>query len=200
MEKNILTLENVNDYKLVSKKDQNGRDIKLFTFNNVFFTGTSQYYPDILFKIENQNDLVLPIKEMSMSMNKKSYYEENGLKYIEKSNNEEYIQIDHDVYYFIYNTENYYHFIYDTLPYLYLYLQMKDKNNNLKLVINYNKNKNKLLNFIKETYEILNINNDDIIIHNKKINTKKFIYQIHLHMMDYQIFLLEKKSMKFMIF
>ena len=132
MEKNILTLENVDNFEIISKKDENGREIKLYTFNNVFFNGTSQYYPDILFKIENENDLVLPIKEMSMSMNKKSYYEENGLKYIEKNENEDYIQIDEDVYYFIYNTENYYHFIYDTLPYLYLYLQFAHGKNEIK--------------------------------------------------------------------
>ena len=131
MLKNILTLENINEFKLISKKDENGRNIKLYTFDNVYFTGNSEYYPDILFNTPNKNDLILPIREKSMSLNKKSYYEENDLKYFEKKNND-YIEIDEDVYYFIYNTENYYHFIYDTLPYLYLYLKMKDKNTNLK--------------------------------------------------------------------
>ena len=172
MLKNILTLENINEFKLISKKDENGRNIKLYTFDNVYFTGNSEYYPDILFNTSNKNDLILPIREKSMSLNKKSYYEENDLKYFEKKNNG-YIEIDEDVYYFIYNTENYYHFIYDTLPYLYLYLKMKDKNTNLKLVINYNKNKDKLLHFVKETYELLNIKDKDIIIHNKKNKYKK---------------------------
>ena len=172
MLKNILTLENINEFKLISKKDENGRNIKLYTFDNVYFTGNSEYYPDILFNTPNKNDLILPIREKSMSLNKKSYYEENDLKYFEKKNND-YIEIDEDVYYFIYNTENYYHFIYDTLPYLYLYLKMKDKNTNLKLVINYNKNKDKLLHFVKETYELLNIKDKDIIIHNKKNKYKK---------------------------
>lgn len=173
MLKNILTLDNINNFELISKKDENEREIKLYTFDNVYFTGNSEYYPDILFKIENQNDLVLPIKEMTMSMNKKSYYEETGLKYIEKQNNDDHIQIDEDVYYFIYNTSNYYHFIYDTLPYLYLYLKLKEKNKNLKLLINYNKNKDKILNFVKETYQLLNITDKDIIIHNKKNKYKK---------------------------
>ena len=173
MIKDILTLDNINNYELISKKDVNGRDIRLYKFYNVFFTGNSEYYPDILFNIKNQPNLILPIKEMTMSMKKKSYYEETGLKYVERKNTEDYIQINEDVYYFIYNTENFYHFIYDTLPYLYLYLKMKDENNNLKLVINYNKNKNKLLNFVKETYELLNITDKDIIIHNKKNKYRK---------------------------
>ena len=173
MLKNILTLDILDNYELISEKDINGREIKLYTFDNVSFTGYSEYYPDILFNISNKNDLILPIKEMTMSLNKKSYYEENGLKYVEKQNNEDFIQIDEDVYFFIYNTGNYYHFIYDTLPYLYLYLKMKDKNINLKLVINYNKNKDKLLNFVKETYKLLNIKDEDIIIHNKKNKYKK---------------------------
>lgn len=172
MLKNILILDDINKFKLISKKDENGRDIKLYTFDNVSFTGNSEYYPDILFNTSNKNDLILPIKEKSMSLNKKSYYEENDLIYFEKKNND-YIEIDEDVYYFIYNTENYYHFIYDTLPYLYLYLKMKDKNTNLKLVINYNKNKDRLLNFVKETYELLNIKDKDIILHNKKNKYKK---------------------------
>ena len=173
MSKNILTLDEINKFKLISKKDENDRDIKLYTFDNVSFTGYSEYYPDILFNTSNKNDLILPIKEKSMSLNKKSYYEENNLIYIEEKDNNDYIDIDQDVYYFIYNTENYYHFIYDTLPYLYLYLKMKNKNNNLKLLINYNKNKDKLLNFVKEIYELLNIQDKDIILHNKKNKYKK---------------------------
>ena len=84
MLKNILILDDINKFELISKKDENGRDIKLYTFDNVSFTGNSEYYPDILFNTSNKNDLILPIKEMSMSLNKKSYYEENDLIYFEK--------------------------------------------------------------------------------------------------------------------
>ena len=41
MVKNILTLEKLDNYELISKKDENGREIKLYTFNNVYFTGNS---------------------------------------------------------------------------------------------------------------------------------------------------------------
>ena len=171
--KNILTLDLVDNFELIAKKDENGRDIKLFTFNNTFFTGNSEYYPDILFNVENQPDLILPIKEMSMSLNKKSYYEETGLKYIEKNENEDYDKINDEVYFFIYNTSNYYHFIYDTLPHLYLYLKLKERNKNLKLLINFNKNQNNILPFVIEVYQLLNITDKDIIIHNKKNKYKK---------------------------
>ena len=57
MIKNILTLEKLDNYELISKKDENGREIKLYTFNNVYFTGNSEYYPDILLNSSNIKDL-----------------------------------------------------------------------------------------------------------------------------------------------
>ena len=96
--KNILTLDNIDNFELISKKDENGREIKLYTFDNVYFTGNSEYYPDILFNISNKNDLILPIKEKTMSLNKKSYYEENGLTYIEKNKNNSLNQINDQIY------------------------------------------------------------------------------------------------------
>jgi NDP-sugar pyrophosphorylase family protein len=177
-ENEILTLDNIEKYELISRKDENGRNIRLYSFYNVAFTGHSEYYPDILFKEEHKKGYILPIKEMTMSMKKKSYYEENGLKYVDNENdsdndNNETIYVNEEVYYFIYNTENYYHFIYDTLPYLYCYLDKKKTNKNLKLLINYNKNKDKLLDYVKETYSLLDIQKEDIIFHNKKNKYKK---------------------------
>ena len=44
-------------------------------------------------------------------------------------------KVETPVFFFIYNVENYYHFIYDTLPYLYYYFEVKKSVSNLKLLI-----------------------------------------------------------------
>ena len=74
--------------------------------------------------------------------------------------------IDFPVFFFIYNFDNYYHFLYDTLPYLYTYLELKKNIPKLKILINYpNKNMKKLYRFNIELLEkILDLKN--IIYHN----------------------------------
>ena len=160
------------NFSLISPKDENQRDIKLYDFQNVSFSGFSNYYPDVLLKQNNENNLILPLKEMTMSLNKKSYYEENGMEFnfIDNSKN----LIKEPVYFFIYNTENYYHFIYDTLPYLYCYLKM----NKVKLLMNFNQGKNKLLPFVKETLDLLEIK--DIILHEEGNVYEKLFLQSSL--------------------
>ena len=155
------------NFSLILPEDKNKRDIRLYEFNNVSFSGFSNHYPDVLLKQNNENNLILPLKEMTMSLNKKSYYEENGMEFnfIENSKN----LIKEPVYFFIYNTENYYHFLYDTLPYLYCYLKM----NTIKLLMNFNNGKSKLLPFVKESLEILGINN--IMFHEEGVKTYRRI-------------------------
>ena len=170
---NIISFTDIKNWHLIKNTDENDRDIKLYLFENIILSGFSEYYPDILFKSDNDDFLILPIKEMSMSLNKKSYYEENNMIFNYKNNNDNIINIEYDTYFFIYNTENYYHFIYDTLPYLYCYLELKKSNKNLKLLMNFNKNNNSMLPYVKESLELLNIKNDDIIIHNKNNFYKK---------------------------
>ncbi len=56
------------DYQLIKPKDENSRDIRLYRFTDVTLTGHSPYYPDPLLKEEKNNDyLILPLKEMTMS-------------------------------------------------------------------------------------------------------------------------------------
>jgi hypothetical protein len=76
-------------------------------------------------------------------------------------------EINTPVFYFIYNTDNYYHFIYDTLPYLITYLGLKKDKPNLKLLMNYpNPDSGSFYPFVKEFLELLNIIDDDILIVN----------------------------------
>ena len=80
----IKDIHNISNYNIIKEND-NGREIRLYNFKDVTITGNSYFYPDCLLKSDNTDYLVLPIKEMSMSLKKKSYYEENGMEYDFKS-------------------------------------------------------------------------------------------------------------------
>ena len=67
----IKDIHNINNYNLI-KENENGREIRLYNFEYVMITGNSHFYPDCLLKSDNTDYLVLPIKEMSMSLQKKS--------------------------------------------------------------------------------------------------------------------------------
>ena len=71
------------------------------------------------------------------------------------------------VFFFIYNTDNYYHFVYDTLPYLISYRYMKSKIPNIKLLMSYpNSSRFSFYKFVIEFLEILDITDKDILIAN----------------------------------
>lgn len=164
----VLSFYDLPEYELIKNKDENQRDIRLYNFENVSLTGNSCHYPDTLLKVNSQKCLILPTKEMTLSLQKMSYYEENGMTFQTNTLNTVNPNLIKDkVYFFIYNTENYYHFIYDTLPYLYCFLKLRKDTPNIKLLMNYNKNKSKLLPFVIESLQLLNITEHDIIIHNE---------------------------------
>lgn len=172
----IVSFYDLSSYTKIKEVDKNDRDIRLYRFNNVTLSGLSPYYPDLLLKQDSDSHLILPTKEMTMSLNRKSYYEESGMEYDYKPNLTDKTTITTPVYYFIYNTENYFHFIYDTLPYLYCYLQLRKSSPTLKLLMNYiDETRSDHLQYIKETLQLLGINSSDIIIH-KSNNKYKTVY------------------------
>ena len=130
---NITYFNNLQKFT-IKNFDNNNRSIDLYTLTNCTLYGLSEYYPDILIKCNENNQLIIPIKESFMSLNKDHTYDTN-LKYNFVKPEHLYDNfIDCDLFYFIYNVDNYYHFIYDTLPYLYGYLHLKKTNNTLKLL------------------------------------------------------------------
>ena len=98
---------------------------------------------------------------MFMSLGRGTIYESNmewectnlGTTKIEKT----------PVFYFVYNCANYFHWIYDTVPYLYSYFKEKKKNNKLKLLVNVPDGKDDLYPFIYETLSLLGIEKKDLI-------------------------------------
>jgi hypothetical protein len=162
--------QNIND---INTKDKTERNIGYNIFNDILLTGRNNYYPNVLLFNSNNNSLISPYDEKIMSLNKDNFYDNNIYNY-EKSNIEKNV-INVPVFFFIYNFDNYYHFLYDTLPYLYTYLHLKKDIKDLKLLVNYpNKNKNNFYKFNLELLEkIVDIN--DLLIHDER-NMYKYVY------------------------
>ena len=123
------------------------RDIKVGYFNNCVIEGVSDHYPLPL--IKSGGELLLPIIEMFMSLGRGTIYESDmewdcvnpGANKIEKT----------PVFYFVYNCANYFHWIYDTVPYLYSYFEEKKINSDLKLLVNVPEGSDDLYSFVYET-------------------------------------------------
>lgn len=149
-------------YKNIFEKDINGREINIYKLKDSIATGHSLFYPNILLKSENK--LILPLLERTMSLKCNTIYEKTNMEY-DYISVEDYKKYHEPIFFFIYNTDNYFHFLYDSLPYLISYLELKKEINNLKLLMQYpNQSKNTFYKFVNEMLELLNINKNDIIL------------------------------------
>jgi capsular polysaccharide biosynthesis protein len=159
---NITSFKDYNIYKNIFPIDENRRKIDLYKFENCVITGLNVYYPNVLIKCES--NLILPTLERTMSLKSGTIYEKFDMKfdYYEK----DYRNICNlPLFFFIYNTDNYFHFLYDSLPYLISYLNLKKDIPELKLLMqNPNENKNNFYPFIIEFLEILNIKTENIVL------------------------------------
>lgn len=162
-----------NNLILLKEKDKNERIIAYKKYNNIQIIGRNFYYPNVLL-LDEKKEIINPYDEKVMSLNKESFYDNNIYEdEITEINNKEII--NENVFFFIYNFDNYYHFLYDTLPYLNTYFELKKKYNDLKLLVNYpNKDKNEFYRFNNDFLYKL-VDQRDIIIH-KKNNIYKNIF------------------------
>jgi capsular polysaccharide biosynthesis protein len=151
-------------FKNIFPKDDNNREINVYKFDDVQVTGKNLFYPNMLLKTRDQ--LILPLLEKTMSLKIETIYQTQNMEY-------EYHEADftrvinEPLFFFVYNTDNYYHFIYDTLPYLISYFELKKNIPNLKLLMQHpNAQKKELYRFVIEFLEILDISKNDIRIAN----------------------------------
>jgi len=167
-------------------EDKNGREINIYTLQNVIATGESLLYPNILFFCDKtKSSLVSPLDEKIMSL-------ENITKITDFSDEKllnlgENMDIEvNPVFFFIYNTENYYHFVYDTLPYLISYFELKKTNPKLKLLMSLpNSNKVSFYQFVIELLIINGIEDDDILMVNPNTLYKNvFVSNSYTHGID----------------
>lgn len=153
----INQLENIDKSTVIFESDENRRRINIYELFNTQLCGLDLYYPNII--LFSGEKYYFPIEEKIMSL--KSVKNEKNIKFETKK----YKFIENQpVFYFVYNTDNYYHFIYDTLPYLISYFKLKNKVPNLKLLMNFpNKKQNHFYKFVSEFLEILGISSNDVI-------------------------------------
>jgi hypothetical protein len=162
-------------YKKLFTPDSNGREINVYRLTNIQLAGDT-YYPNCL--IYSNSVFYDPLDERIMSLNIKIEKDTSVNKFIKIEKN--------PVFFFIYNTDNYYHFIYDTLPYLISFRELKNEIKELKLLMNYpNFQSNKLYSFVVEFLEILGINSSDIIISDKDtLYTDIYVSSSYTHGFD----------------
>ena len=165
---NIIHFKNsANLYKSIFPIE-NGREINVYRFTNCIFTGIDLYYPNVLIKEDiYTGNIILPVIEKTMSLNQSTIYEtpEYGMKFSVSNIILDYKIHQDPVFFFVYNTDNYFHFLYDTLPYLISYFNMKEEIPNLKLLMQYpNTQKHEFYPFVREFLEILGIITQDIVL------------------------------------
>jgi len=164
----IISFKNIN-FTILKDINETERNIGYTTLKNCYLTGRNLYYPNILIYSSN-NILINPYDEKIMSLNKDTFYDNNIYEDTIKNT----INIDNklniineECFFFIYNFDNYYHYLYDTLPYLYTYLEIKKNTPNIKLLIQYpNKYKKDFYRFNEELLFKI-VNKKDIIIHDE---------------------------------
>lgn len=152
----VKKLSEILDKKLLFKRDLNGRTIYLYRLSNCQFFGNNLFYPNVL--VHSGNTIYNPSTEKVMSL--------EGIKLIAPNTPREQATktIDTPVFYFIYNVDNYYHFVYDTLPYLISFFKIKKKIKNLKLLINVSgPDQTKLYKFVEEFLLLLKITKNDML-------------------------------------
>jgi hypothetical protein len=149
---------------------ENNREINVYKINNILLTGINLYYPNTLLYESEHEKLVLPVIEKTMSLKMYSIYELNNMEYEFKLTDIKLKNYVNPMFFFIYNTDNYFHFLYDSLPYLISFLQLKKKIPNLKLLVQYpNPQKKIFYPFVIEFLNILDINENDIVIASSSI-------------------------------
>lgn len=138
------------------------RSVKLGIFNNCTFHGISKHYPSPL--IKSEGELLLPTIEQFMSLGRGTVYEDT-MEYDITPKIATSVCSD-PVFYFVYNNANYFHWIYDTVPYLYSYFKLKKSIPNLKLLMSPAIDETDLYPFVYETLELLGFVKQDIIFLN----------------------------------
>ena len=150
----------------VAPVDENHRILEVAYFEQIRFVGHSKHYPQPLMWSTKTEKLILPTIEKFMSLDRGTVYEET-MEY-EMWTPVRFTQFcDIPVFYFVYNMANYYHFIYDTLPYLYHFFNERKIHPNLKLLVSPPEGRADLYPFVWECLQLLGITQNDVIFLNQ---------------------------------
>ena len=126
----------------------------MIVLSGVQLTGRNTCYPNCL--LWTNHTLINPYDERVMSLQKDSFYENNEWKeFVEPKNTTiEY----YPIFFLSYNVDNYFHFIYDTLPILASYFELKKIHPNLRCIVQMSHPLKRELNpFVREFLDILRV-------------------------------------------
>lgn len=136
------------------------KDIHIYKVTDAVFTGFNLFYPNALILDMVYDQMLVPHNEITMSLKTL-----DSKKTIEFTAHDDYNIVETPVFFFVYNTENYFHFVYDTLPYLISFIELRKSIPKLKLLMNYpNSEKTHFYKFVWELLDILDISNNDVIL------------------------------------
>lgn len=161
---------------------ETNRIIYLHKLRNIKIVGDNLFYPNTFAYSEENNKTYKIIEERTMSL----------LDIDEETPNKDNIIViepiitvdNNNLFFFNYNTDNYYHFVYDTLPYLISYFRLKQRIPDLKLLCNYpNPNKKEFYKFVVEFIKLLgiDINKDIVIIDKNTLYSNLYVSSSYTH-------------------
>jgi hypothetical protein len=132
-------------------------------YTDVVIVGKNLHYPNCM--MYTNGKYVSPYDEEIMSL-KKTSFADDSVKVTERDR----IKIQTPMFFFCYNFDNYFHFIYDTLPYIIDYRKLKSEVPTLKLLVNYpNPTMTNFYKFNNEIFTLLGLTDDLHIISDDEI-------------------------------
>ena len=173
---NIIDVIDTTPFENLLEEDINGREINIYKLSNVC-TSVNTFYPNCLF--HNNVNIFNPSSEKVMSLDNEVNYDSTcDFNDVVKAS------ISNPVFFFVYNTDNYYHFVYDSLPYLISFLELRKRFPTMKLLMNYpNSSKKTLYPFVVEFLELLDIFEIEIVSKNS-IYENLYISSSYTHGID----------------
>jgi len=143
----------------VVESSNNTAEVFAVQFNNIQFTKPGGFFPDVTLLSIDSGNLYNPIEEIVMSL-RKATPKRDVLSSMKPT-----VKVECPLFYFIYNTENYYHFLYDTLPYLIIATKLKASIPDLKLLVNYpNPQMQHFFKFFEELTELTGFKKEDWVL------------------------------------
>jgi len=139
-------------------KFHNFDEIYIHKLSEVVVLGDSLYYPNSILYSKLDFKMYQPLCESTMSL--RNVKDANTYNFDITEPNKKYKD---PLFYFVYNTDNYYHFLYDSLPYLISFVKLKQRIKNLKLLMYYSHH-NTFYKFVSEFLNLLDIHENDIVI------------------------------------
>lgn len=100
------------------------RELGLWTLENALLHG--KQYPSIC--IQSGDELFVPCNERTMSLGKDTFV-------LPEIEHRETTTVAEPVFFFVYNTDNYFHYLYDTIPILYQFFQLRARYPTMRLLM-----------------------------------------------------------------